>query len=372
MPSRSGQYLPQPSGYKAFIPTNLPPKLKITAKIEEQISQAEQALAQLNGVGFLLPNPDLFISMAIRKEALLSSQIEGTQATMTDILTYEKWEEVDNFDDVEEVVNYIKALKEGMEMLKTLPLGNRILKKTHQILLQGQRGKEKLPGEFRTSQNWIGPSLKQAYFVPSPFEVAHEAMGALEKFINQENQLHPLIECALIHYQFETIHPFLDGNGRIGRLLIDLYLHLKGVVEKPLLYMSLFFKERRQEYFDRLMLVRTKGDYEQWISFFLEAVIWSSKHAITKIKEITNLQSELRETILHEKKASIRSVELLDHLFISPLVSVKDIAAKLEVTYQGAKDQIALFVKLKILNELTGQKRGKRYAFSSYLELIEE
>jgi Fic family protein len=200
--------------------------------------------------------------MAIHKEALLSSQIEGTQATLTDVLTYETWQEIDNVDDVQEVVNYIKALNTSIKMLDKLPLGLRMIKEAHRILLQGERGKTKEPGEFRRSQNWIGgSSLKNAAFVPPPHEVALSAMCDLEKFINTKSDLPSLIQCALIHYQFETIHPFLDGNGRIGRLLIDLFLHWKQLLEKPLLYASLYFKLHRQEYFDTLMLVRNEGDY---------------------------------------------------------------------------------------------------------------
>jgi Fic family protein len=374
MKGRSGRYITQPSGYKAFIPKNLPPSpaLALDPKIEGKIIAAEKALSKLNGVGFLLPNPDLFITMAIRKEALLSSQIEGTQATMTDVLTYEAWNEVENFDDVEEVVNYIKALHNAIALLDELPLGIRIIKSSHKTLLQGERGKDKLPGEFRSSQNWIGPSLKNATFIPPPHAEASKMMSELEKFINSNDSLHPLVKCALLHYQFETLHPFLDGNGRIGRLLIDLFLYWKQVTEKPLLYISLFFKQHRQEYFDRLMLVREEGNFEQWISFFLKAIVWSSEHAIEKIKQVILLQQNLKQRTLGEKKASIRSIQLLDELFLSPLVTINDLAKTLGISYQGAKDQVSLFLHLEILEELTGQKRGKRYAFKPYLEIIEQ
>ncbi len=374
MKERSGHYLSQPTGYKAFIPKDLPPnpKIIINSKMQETILAAEKALAQLNGIGFLLPNPDLFITMAIRKEALLSSQIEGTQATMTDILTYEAWHEVENFNDVEEVVNYIKALNKTIHLLNEFPLGIRILQSSHKILLQGERGKHQLPGEFRNSQNWIGPSLKNPVFIPPPHNEAKQMMGHLEKFINLDNSLHPLIQCALIHYQFETIHPFLDGNGRIGRLLIDLFLYWKQITEKPLLYISLFFKQHRQEYFDRLMLVREEGKFEQWVLFFLNAIIWSSEHAIKKIKQVMLLQQQLKQCIIKEKKASILSIALLDLLFLSPLFTINDVAKKLNISYQGAKDQITLFLSLDILEELTGQKRGKRYAFKPYLKIIEQ
>lgn len=374
MNKRAGHYQTQPTDYKAFIPQNLPPHppLVISDNLKKLLVLAEQKLAELNGIGFSLPNPDLFIVMAIRKEALLSSQIEGTQATMTDILTYETWEDVDNLDDVQEVVNYIKALRHGIARLDKLPLGTRIIKECHEILLNSVRGYEKTPGEFRKSQNWIGQSIKNAVFVPPPHTQVPEAIGSLEKFINTEDALPLLIKCALIHYQFETIHPFLDGNGRIGRLLIDLFIHWRGLLHKPLIYTSLFFKQNRQEYFDRLMMIRTSGDFEQWIEFFIKSMLWSAEHAIEKIKQILLLQEKLKQKILIEKKASLRSIRLLDILFTSPLTTISDIAQKLGISFQSASEQAKLFLELGILEELTGQKRSKRFAFAPYLKIVEE
>ncbi len=374
MNERAGYYQSLPTGYKAFIPQDLPPQpiVDIEKNLKELLVSTEQKLAELNGIGFSLPNPDLFIMMAIRKEALLSSQIEGTQATMTDILTYETWEEVDNLDDVQEVVNYIKSLHHGIARLNQLPLCLRVIKECHEILLNSVRGYEKTPGEFRKSQNWIGQSLKNAIFVPPPHELVPEAIGNLEKFINQEDRFPLLIKCALIHYQFETIHPFLDGNGRIGRLLIDLFIHWKSLLHKPLIYTSLFFKQNRQEYFDRLMMVRKNGNFEQWIEFFLKAMVWSAEHAIEKIKQILLLQENLRQKIIKEKKASLRSIQLLDILFASPLTTINDIAEKLGISFQAASEQAKLFLALGILEELTGQKRSRRFAFAPYLRIIEE
>jgi len=310
--------------------------------------------------------------MAIRKEALLSSQIEGTQATMTDVLIYETWAEAENLDDVQEVVNYIKALHHGIARLDKLSLCMRIIKECHEILLNSVRGFEKTPGEFRKSQNWIGQSLKNAIFVPPPHNQVPEVIDGLEKFINQEGPLSLLIKCALIHYQFETIHPFLDGNGRIGRLLIDLFIHWKGLLHKPLIYTSLFFKQNRQEYFDRLMMIRTSGDFEQWVEFFLKGMFWSAEHAIEKIKQILLLQEGLKQKILKEKKASLRSIQLLDILFASPLTTINDIAEKLDISFQAASEQTKLFLGLGILEELTGQKRSRRFAFAPYLRIVEE
>lgn len=374
MNERAGFYQSQPTGYKAFIPQDLPPHpaVAIADDLRKLLISTEQKLAELNGIGFSLPKPDLFIVMAIRKEALLSSQIEGTQATMTDVLTYETWEDVDNLDDVQEVVNYIKALNHGIARLDKLPLCLRVIKECHEILLNTVRGYEKTPGEFRKSQNWIGQSLKNAIFVPPPHEQVPEAIGSLEKFINQEDHLPLLIKCALIHYQFETIHPFLDGNGRIGRLLIDLFIHWKGLLHKPLIYTSLFFKQNRQEYFDRLMMIRKNGDFEQWVEFFLKAMLWSAEHAIEKIKQILLLQESLRQKIIKEKKASLRSIQLLDILFVSPLTTINNIAEKLDISFQAASEQAKLFLGLGILEELTGQKRSRRFAFAPYLRIVEE
>lgn len=374
MSQRAGYYQTQTTGYKAFSPQNLPPNppLMMGEKLKKLLVLTEQKLAELNGIGFSLPNPDLFIVMAIRKEALLSSQIEGTQATMTDILTYETWAEVDNLDDVQEVVNYVKALHHGISRLDKLPLCTRIVKECHGILLNSVRGFEKTPGEFRKSQNWIGQSLKKAIFVPPPHTQVPESIGDLERFINSDDLLPLLVKCALIHYQFETIHPFLDGNGRIGRLLIDLFVHWKGLLHKPLMYTSLFFKQNRQEYFDRLMMIRTSGDFEQWVEFFLKGMLWSAEHAVEKIKQILLLQEKLKQTILKEKKASLRSIQLLDILFVSPLTTVNNIAEKLGISFQAASEQTKLFLQLGILEELTGQKRGRRFAFAPYLKIVEE
>lgn len=223
---------------------------------------------------------------------------------------------------------------------------------------------------------WIkrngGQSLKNAIFVPPPESQVPELVGNLEKFINQEDHLPLLIKCALIHYQFETIHPFLDGNGRIGRLLTDLFIHWKELLGKPLIYTSLYFKQNRQEYFDRLMMVRKSGNFEQWIEFFLNGMHWSAKHAIEKIKQILLLQENLRQKIIKEKKASVRSIQLLDILFISPLTTINDIAEKLGISFQAASEQAKLFLGLGILEEITGQKRSRRFAFAPYLRIVEE
>jgi len=261
----SGTYIKQTAGYRAFIPASLPPRpaIKLDGKQQRLLSQADMALARLDGLGQVLPGADLFISMYVRKEALLSSQIEGTQASLEDLFEFERGEKPENINDVAEVVNYIKALQYGMQRLDRFPMSLRLIKEIHRTLLEGTRGGSKTPGAFRKSQNWIGPpgcTLNNAAFVPPPPHEADRAMGDLEKYMHNAARFPALIECALIHYQFETIHPFLDGNGRLGRLLISFYLYWKGVLHKPLLYLSFFLKKYRQEYYDRLNMVRENGE----------------------------------------------------------------------------------------------------------------
>ncbi|MGL5264466.1 MAG: Fic family protein, partial [Candidatus Rhabdochlamydia sp.] len=324
---RSGQYLPQPSGYKAFIPSPLPPipPIKMDKSLDQLLSDANVALGSLDAMGHLLPNVGHIIAMYVRKEALLSSQIEGTQASLDDVFAHESHLSIKNIHDVEEVINYIKALNHGLRRLEEFPMSIRLIKEIHSILLSDTRGREKTPGEFKRSQNWIGPAgstLKNASFIPPPPLDAMDCMGQLELYMHKEKDLPILIACSLIHYQFETIHPFLDGNGRIGRLLITFYLCWKQVMQKPLLYLSYYFKLHRQEYYDRLNLVREKGDYEQWIRFFLKGVIWTSESALETIKQILALADQHKQLLLHKKISSPLAIVLLDYLFIKPYISV--------------------------------------------------
>lgn len=245
---RSGAYIKQPTGYRAFIPAPLPPKpaLRLEGELQNLLSRADMALARLDGLAEILPNVDLFIAMYVKKEALLSSQIEGTQASLDDLLAYESGDKLENLNDITEVVNYVKAMNYGIERLQTLPMSLRLIKEIHAILLESVRGSERSPGEFKQSQNWIGPpgcTLNEASFVPPPPHEAMAAMGDLEHYFHGKTKLPVLIDCALIHYQFETIHPFLDGNGRMGRLLTTFFLYWKGVMHKPLLYLSYYFKK---------------------------------------------------------------------------------------------------------------------------------
>jgi len=375
--NRSGQYIMQPTGYKAFIPTPLPPipPIHFDEQVQSLLERANLAMGRLDAMGLFLPHIDNIIAMYVRKEALLSSQIEGTQATLEDIFAYEEKAHLENVQDVKDVVNYIEALNHGLNRLKEFPMSIRLIKEIHQILLQDGRGKEKSPGDFRRSQNWIGPAgctLKEATFVPPPPGEAYNAVGELELYFHKESNLPVLVNCALIHYQFETIHPFLDGNGRLGRLLTTFYLCWKNVMQKPLLYLSYYLKQHREEYYDRLNLVRKLGDYEQWIAFFLKAVIWSSESALTTIGKILELKERDKKRLMAEKIASPFAHELLDYLVQKPHVSVKDVAEHLKVSKQTANSLISQFERASIVKKVAAKKRNRIYCYQEYIDLLAE
>ena len=290
---RSGEYISNLSGeamYKSFRPAPLPPVIDMDNEMVSLLTSATKALATLDTLSSYIPNMNLFVSMYVRKEALLSSQIEGTQATLEDVL--DPLIEKNANQNVADVVNYIKATEFALERMNTLPLCNRLIKETHEVLMSGVRGQEKNPGEFRTSQNWIGAagsSLKNARYIPPNPEDMINAMSDLERYINSDDSLDLLIQAALLHYQFETIHPFLDGNGRVGRLLITLFLMEKKVLNSPALYISYYLKKNRIEYYDRMSEVRSKDNYEQWIKFFLNAVKESADESVDTIKKLSDL-----------------------------------------------------------------------------------
>lgn len=374
---RSGKQITQSTGYKAFIPNSLPPKppIQIEGEIQHLLTNANIAIGKMDTMGYLAPNLEHIIAMYVRKEALLSSQIEGTQASLEDIFEYENQVPLKNINDVKEVVNYIKALNHGMKRLAEFPMSIRLVKEIHKILLEDGRGKEKTPGEFRRSQNWIGSpgsTLATASFVPPPPQEAIDAMGELELFLHKDSGLPLLINCALMHYQFETIHPFLDGNGRLGRLLITFYLYWKGALQYPLLYLSYYLKIHRQEYYDRLNLVRERGDYEQWIIFFLKGVIWTCESALQTIKNLLQLQEDHKKRLIAKKLSTPYAIALLDYLFEKPHLSINDVVDHLKISYQGAKALVDQFVTTEILKEITGKRRDKRYSYWEYLALLSE
>jgi Fic family protein len=375
--SRSGTYISQASGYKAFLPAPLPPKppIALDDKLQALLTSADMALARLDGLGQVLPNVNLFIAMYVKKEALLSSQIEGTQASLENLFAAELGDTPENINDVEEVVNYVKALNYGLERLREFPMSLRLIREIHEVLMAGVRGGDKTPGEFRKSQNWIGPpgsTLKDATFVPPPPYEAEKALGELELYLHQSQTLPALVDCAMIHYLFETIHPFLDGNGRLGRLLITFYLHWQGVMDKPLLYLSYYFKRNRQEYYDRLNLARESGDFEQWIAFFLRGVVATADAAVETAKNILELQTAHRDLLWQKKISSPYAVGILERLFHTPYVSVNDVATHFSMTYPTAAKVIGQLEEIGILKEVSGKQRDKRYLYVDYMNLLSE
>ena len=370
-PTRAGRYITQPAGYKAFIPFPLPPKPPIIwdTELQQLLSQADMALGRLDGIATILPNPDLFVAQYVRKEAVLSSQIEGTQATLLDIFDYESTGEMAK--DVDEVVNYIRAMNKGLERLKTLPVSLRLIKEIHEELLKGVRGEHRTPGEFRTSQNWIGPSgstMHNAVFIPPPPHDMQTALGDLEKFIHKKDDLPILVKNALIHGQFETIHPFLDGNGRVGRLLITFLLVHNDILKQPLLYVSYYFKQNRQEYYDRLNNIRNKGDWEGWLKFFLRGVYEISKQSTEAAQKILTLQERDRARIVH----SPNGLELLNHLFMNPLITTHEIRRLTGISHATAGRLVKQMIKLGILNEITGYARNRKFLYKDYFDILKE
>lgn len=372
---RAGRYVRQPSGYSAFVPKPLPPKpaLRQDAELASLLSAADHRLGRLDGVAATLPNPDLFVAMFVHKEAVLSSQIEGTQASLDDVLEFEAGVSSAGMPgDVAEAINYVAAMNHGLELLKKLPVSLRLLRQIHERLLRGVRGSDKEPGEFRRSQNWVGPmgtSLTEAMYVPPAVDDMKRAMGELEKFLHDRRPLPPLIKCGLVHSQFETIHPFLDGNGRMGRLLITFLLCKEGILERPLLYLSYYFKRNRIEYYDKLQAVRDKGDWENWMKFFLRGVIEVSSESAVTVRNILDLRTEHHE-LLQSRLRTSNALRLLDRLYYSPVISVGDVASFLDITFNGANQMVGKFCDMGLLREITGAARGRRYAYDPYISLV--
>lgn len=374
---RAGQYLPQVGGYQAFIPRPLPPDppVQIDAELTQLLSDADRSLGRLDGVASVLPNPNLFVAMYVRQEAVLSSQIEGTQSTLDDVLQFEldAWGQ-DVPRDVEEVINYVQAMNYGLERLRSLPLSLRLIREIHAILLEGVRGGNRAPGEFRQDQNWIGPAgctLQEATFVPPPAPEMHVALANLEQFLHWQAPLPPLIHCGLVHAQFETIHPFMDGNGRVGRLLITFLLCEREVLQLPLLYLSYYLKAHRAEYYDRLMAIRNDGNWEGWLKFFLRGVHEVSQAATGTARAILALREQHRQLIAEHLEGSTNGLRLLDQLFEQPLVTVRLAEERLGCSYATAAKLVDSFAQLGLLRETTGWQRNRRFRYDPYLALFE-
>lgn len=374
--NRAGKYVRQTAGFNAFIPEPLPPKppLEMGDELVLLLSQADQALARLDGVASILPNPNLFVLMYVRKEAVLSSQIEGTQSSLDDLLEYEtKVTRKSVPFDVGEISNYVKAMNHGLERLESFPLSLRLIREIHEKLMDNVRGGNKTPGEFRHTQNWIGLSncsLEDATFVPPPVQEMEQSLSQFEKFLHQPGKTPVLIQCGLAHCQFETLHPFLDGNGRVGRLLITFLLCQKEVLRYPLLYLSHYFKKRKQEYYDRLMMVRNDGDWEQWIEFFLKGVLEVSKQAHETAQAVINLEKEHREIVSQKFGPRSSTMKLWSLLFERPRLNSNLVQQLLGCSQASAINALNKLTDLKILEEITGSQRYRVYRFSPYLDLF--
>lgn len=366
----------QPTGYRAFIPAALPPDPPVEAAGELQVllSQADMALGRLDGSIQTLPNPDLFVFMYVRKEAVLSSQIEGTQSSLQDVLAAEaKVLRADRPKDADEVVHYIRAMNHGLELLDKLPVSVRLIREIHAELMRGGRGLHLTPGETRTSQNWIGTggTLNEAIFVPPPPHEVAQKLAELEKFLHTDKQMPLLFKIGLAHAQFETIHPFLDGNGRVGRLLITFLLCEQKVLQKPVLYLSYFFKLHRQQYYEELQSVRDSGSWEQWLAFFLRGVVEVSRQATDKARQILALREKHRHAITETfGRTAGNGHRALEHLFEHPIVSAVEVQELIGMTYPAANDLVARLVGSGILNEITGQARNRRFMYESYIDLF--
>ncbi len=371
--SPSGRFIRASGEYWAFVPHPLPPKLEWDNSLVSLISRADLALGTLSGLGETLPNPHLLIYPFIRREAVLSSRIEGTQSSLSDLLLFEATK-VEKQRDVREVQNYVRAIEYGLKRLDALPLSLRLIRELQGILMERVRGEHVTRGEFRQSQNWIGPpgcSLNEASFVPPPVPEMQDALDQLEKFLHADIDLPPLVQLALIHYQFETIHPFLDGNGRIGRLLITLFLCERGILTKPLLYLSAFFERHRREYYERLLQVSQKGAWKKWIQFFLQAVVNQSSDAVQRSRRLLDLHQDYHRTSL-EKHLPPTAGQLIELILMRPVLNPRIAQELLGVTFPTAQKAIRVLEDEGILVEITGGKRNKTYVAEEILRILEE
>jgi len=349
------------------------PPLAIDGEILTLLSRADQALGRLDGSTEMLPNPDFFVAMFVRQEALLSSQIEGTQASLADLLEFEANAPPRNLEDVTEVVNYVRAMNYGLRRLKELPVSQRLLRDIHAELLRSGRGSGRNPGEFRDSQNWIGGtgvSIEQASFVPPPPAEMRRALDDLERFLNDPAPMPVLIKCGLVHAQFETIHPFNDGNGRMGRLLVTFLLVEAGALRRPMLYLSVYLKQNRSDYYDVLQCVRTDGNWEGWLRFFLRGVAEMATSATDTACAILRLREAQRDLVSQRIPGSAHALRLLDYLFEQPMLAARQAQERLGVSFHTANDLISQLENLGILRETTGNRRNRLYAFDEYLRLF--
>jgi Fic family protein len=373
--NRSGRVIRTATGYWSLIPHPLPPQLNWTPGLVTRLAEAERNLSRLAGLGGTLPLPNLLVQPMVRREAVLSSRIEGTQASLVDLYHYEAGQ-LELFElpaDAHEVHNYVRALTTGLARLATLPVSLRLIREVHHVLMDGVRGQHLTPGEFRRSQNWIGPShstLETAVYVPPPVDEMLLALGALERFIHVASDLSPLVRAGLVHYQFEAIHPFLDGNGRLGRLLITLLLCEWGLLPQPLLSLSAFFEARRSEYYARLLAISQHGDWETWLLFFLTGVSTEAQDACARIERLQALRVGY-QSLLQSERTARRLLLALDVLFEHPVLSARQMAVALNLPFYTVQRYIARFEVLGIVREVTGRARYRLYRADAILQMIE-
>ncbi|MDP2182095.1 MAG: Fic family protein [Actinomycetota bacterium] len=376
---RAGRYVRQPQGYLAFIPAPLPPHppIKMDDEMVALLSDADRALGRLDGSIQTLPDPEIFVFMYVRKEAVLSSQIEGTQSSLNDVLEAEAAiTDPTRPRDVDEVLNYVDAMNHGLARLADLPVSTRLLREIHQRLLRDVRGAEKHPGELRSTQNWIGgggATLREASFVPPPVHELSSALADFERFLHSGDPIPALIRIGLAHAQFETIHPFLDGNGRVGRLLITFLLCERGTLIKPVLYISHYFKRHRVMYYELLQSIRDEGDWESWLKFFLRGMAEVSREATETARRIVALREEHRSLIVDQFGRVVgNALMVLERLYTRPYVSVNEIARMTDVSYPAASSLMSKFVEHDLLNETTGRARNRRFRYTSYIDIFAE
>lgn len=374
---RAGRYISQPSGYRAFIPARLPPDppIRMEGEMQSLLSAADMALGRLDGSIQTLPNPDLFVFMYVRKEAVLSSQIEGTQSSLQDLLAAEAHILAPGAPkDVDEVVNYVAAMNYGLRRMQELPLSIRLIKEIHEQLMRGGRGARLTPGEVRTSQNWIGAgggTLNDAVFVPPPPHEVIGLLGDLETYLHSASSLPSLIQIGIAHAQFETIHPFLDGNGRMGRLLITLLLCQRGMLLKPVLYLSHYFKQHRTEYYEHLQAIRDHGRWEQWLAFFLRGVASVSGEATETARHILALRENHRSAVTAQLgRAAGNGHRVLESLYQRPILSVAEVQTLTGTTFTAANSLVSRLVKEGILQEVTGHRRNRVFCYTSYISIF--
>lgn len=369
---QAGRVIRLPQGYNAFVPAPLPPAIEYRPELVRLLSVADAALSELSGLGRVLPNPHLLIAPYVRREAVLSSRIEGTHASLSDLLADEAGQAFQApVDDVKEVRNYVNALDFGVTRLASLPLSLRLVCELHERLMRGVRGDHATPGEFRRSQNWIGPAGStpaNAPYVPPPVQEMHEALGAWELFLHRKGELPDLIQCALMHEHFEAIHPFLDGNGRVGRLLITLFLVERGRLSQPLLYLSEYIERHRDDYYRGLMRVRTHGDWLGWFHYFLDGVQWSATRAVRQAQQLMRL----RESLQARLRGDPRALALVDPLFENPFLDANRVKRSLGVSDPTARKVLASLEAAGIIQEITGRAWGRQYLAGGVLGAIED